>query len=90
MIRKGYRVRGHVQGVGFRWWTRSEATRLGLAGTVRNRSDGTVEVQLAGPEDAIAELRRRFDSGPASAHVTAVEEIAAADEVPVARFTILH
>src|SRR5690242_16269177 len=36
------RIHGKVQGVSYRVWTRSEAMRLGLAGWVRNESDGTV------------------------------------------------
>ena len=41
-------VKGHVQGVGFRWWTRSRALELGLVGHARNMSDGRVEVVAQG------------------------------------------
>ena len=41
-------VRGHVQGVGFRWWTRARALELGLAGHARNTGDGRVEVVAEG------------------------------------------
>ncbi len=41
-------IRGRVQGVGYRFWTRGEAERLGLAGYVRNRPDGTVEAVFSG------------------------------------------
>lgn len=37
-----------MQGVGFRWWTRSRALELGLAGTVRNLDDGRVAVVAEG------------------------------------------
>ncbi|HOV02726.1 MAG TPA: acylphosphatase, partial [Dermatophilaceae bacterium] len=37
-------VRGHVQGVGFRWWARARALELGLVGYARNLDDGRVEV----------------------------------------------
>lgn len=77
MVEKGYRVRGRVQGVGFRWWTRSEAVRLGLSGSVRNCPDGTVEVQVRGPVEAVAALRRWLAEGPPGARVAEVEEIAA-------------
>jgi acylphosphatase len=41
-------VYGHVQGVGFRWWTRSRALELGLVGSVRNLQDGRVVVVAEG------------------------------------------
>ncbi|MCE1178834.1 MAG: acylphosphatase [Micrococcales bacterium] len=49
-------VRGHVQGVGFRWWTRARALELGLVGHARNMEDGRVEVVAQGGEDAIRRL----------------------------------
>jgi len=42
-------VHGHVQGVGFRWWTRSRALELGLTGYAKNQSDGRVLVVAQGP-----------------------------------------
>jgi acylphosphatase len=42
-------VRGQVQGVGFRWWTRARALELGLQGWAMNRPDGRVEVVAEGP-----------------------------------------
>ena len=42
-------VLGHVQGVGFRWWTRSRALELGLAGHATNLQDGRVQVVAEGP-----------------------------------------
>jgi acylphosphatase len=41
-------VEGRVQGVGFRWWVRSQGRRLGLAGTATNLPDGRVEVVAEG------------------------------------------
>jgi acylphosphatase len=62
-------VEGHVQGVGYRHFARRIALRFGVAGWVRNRRDGAVEMLVAGPaerlEAALAELRR----GPLGAHV---------------------
>jgi acylphosphatase len=49
-------VRGHVQGVGMRWWVRSQALELGLAGWARNLDDGRVEVVAEGPRPACDEL----------------------------------
>lgn len=69
-----FRIHGRVQGVGFRWWTRSLARRLGLAGSVRNLPDGTVEVRAAGPAAAISRLRTELAAGPPGATVERIEE----------------
>jgi acylphosphatase len=57
-IRVTAHVRGHVQGVGFRWWTRCRARELGLVGVARNLRDGRVEVVAEGPAPAVRELVR--------------------------------
>jgi acylphosphatase len=44
-------VSGDVQGVGFRWWTRTRARELGLTGYARNTFDGRVEVVAEGPPE---------------------------------------
>ncbi len=49
-------VRGRVQGVGFRWWTRARALELGLAGRATNLADGRVEVVAEGPREACERL----------------------------------
>lgn len=49
-------VHGRVQGVGFRWWTRSRALELGLKGHATNKPDGRVHVVAEGPERACREL----------------------------------
>lgn len=69
----GFRIHGRVQGVGFRWWTRRTADQLGIAGSVRNLPDGTVEVRAAGPPDAIRELESRLRRGPRSSSVERLE-----------------
>lgn len=49
-------VDGRVQGVGFRWWTRTLARDLGLTGTVENLWDGRVECHAQGPDAAVDRL----------------------------------
>ncbi|USQ75206.1 acylphosphatase [Ornithinimicrobium cryptoxanthini] len=56
MVRAVVFVRGRVQGVGFRWWTRARALELGLVGHARNLPDGRVEVNAQGPDDAVRAL----------------------------------
>lgn len=54
-------VHGEVQGVGFRWWTRSRALELGLVGRASNLPDGRVEVLAEGDRpacDRLVELLR--------------------------------
>lgn len=65
-------VRGRVQGVGFRWFVVETANQLRLAGWVRNKSDGNVEVAAAGPPDAIARLESAVKSGPRAARIEEV------------------
>ena len=60
-------VRGHVQGVGFRWWTRSRALELGLTGYAKNLSDGRVEVVAEGAEGDVAKLKRLLEEQPTTA-----------------------
>ncbi len=60
-------VDGHVQGVGFRWWTRGEAVGLGLSGSAENLPDGRVRVVAEGPDEAVGELHARLREQP-SAH----------------------
>lgn len=49
-------VHGYVQGVGFRWWTRSRALELGLTGYASNQVDGRVLVVAQGPRQACEQL----------------------------------
>ena len=44
-------VKGRVQGVGFRWWTRARALELGLVGSATNHDDGRGEVVAEGPRE---------------------------------------
>lgn len=58
-------VSGQVQGVGFRWWTRSRALELGLVGTATNLDDGRVEVVAQGPRSACRALLALLSAHPA-------------------------
>lgn len=59
-------VHGHVQGVGFRWWTRCRALELGLQGYAKNLVDGRVEVVAEGDEGDVENLRRLLEEQPSS------------------------
>jgi acylphosphatase len=49
-------VSGRVQGVGFRYWARSQAEALGLTGSATNLRDGRVEIITEGPREACEQL----------------------------------
>ena len=61
---------GRVQGVGYRWATREQATRLGITGYAKNLSDGRVEVLACGDEDDLDSLIAWLQQGPEYSHVT--------------------
>lgn len=77
------RVIGVVQGVGFRWFVRERARRLGLAGWVRNLADGSVEVAASGEAKQIDLLREELQRGPRGAAVEKLEQVQAAPDEPL-------
>ncbi|STO65136.1 acylphosphatase [Haemophilus parahaemolyticus] len=74
MITKQFFIFGRVQGVGFRFFTLQEASKLGIKGTVRNRIDGSVEVIAQGTEDQISLMRAWLLDGTKTATVERVVE----------------
>ena len=62
-------VHGWVQGVGFRWWTRSRALELGLTGYAANQPDGRVLVVAQGPHQACERLLDLLNGGTAPGRV---------------------
>lgn len=85
------RIRGTVQGVGYRYALRREAQRLGLVGWVRNRADGSVEALVHGEAADVDALVAWARSGPPAARVAEVEASAAGaeDGSTAGRFEIL-
>ena len=69
-----YRVSGRVQGVGYRYFARQSADRLGIAGFARNLADGTVEVVAEGDAAALTAFEDALRSGPSFAEVGNVEK----------------
>ena len=67
------RIEGLVQGVGFRYFVRREALRLGLSGWVANQPDGSVETSAEGPRGVLERFADALSVGPAGATVTHVD-----------------
>lgn len=74
MMTRQIRIRGRVQGVGFRYALRREALRNGVRGWVRNRSDGSVEAILQGEAPAVARVLDWARRGPPAAQVDELRE----------------
>ena len=60
---------GNVQGVGFRYFTKQNANRLGIVGWVKNQMDGTVEIWAEGREYKLQKFLDTVREGPSHAHV---------------------
>ena len=79
---RGFRVRGRVQGVGFRWWTQRRASDLGLRGTVGNHRDGTVEIHAAGDVETLEALATALEAGSPMAQVDGVDSFRSDGSLP--------
>lgn len=83
-----YRIRGRVQGVGYRWFARRTALRLGVRGFVRNLPDGDVEVHAEAAADILREFRDELERGPVSSHVREIVETATTETDRYSSFEI--
>lgn len=79
-VTRQYLVTGHVQGVGFRWFTSDAAAREGLTGYVRNLPDGRVEAVAEGEAESLARFESALWRGPARARV---EDVRISDAEPL-------
>lgn len=84
------RVRGRVQGVGFRYATERRARALGLTGYVRNEADGSVLVVAEGVPERLGQLLDWLRRGPPGARVAAVQHHAAAYRGEFRRFSVAY
>lgn len=72
-LRLTARITGVVQGVGFRYWTARKADELGLKGTVRNSTDGSVELVAEGEVGNVSDFTDWLHSSRAPGRVADVE-----------------
>lgn len=68
-------VRGRVQGVYFRDYTRREAQALGINGWVRNQPDRSVEAVIEGEAGSVESMLAWLHRGSPRSTVTAVETV---------------
>jgi len=81
-----YRIRGRVQGVGYRYFTQRAALRLGVRGWVRNLQDGDVEVHAEASATVLQSFRAELERGPRFSEVREVME----QPLEPARFSSFH
>jgi len=67
------KIRGRVQGVGFRYFAQAAALQAGLTGWVRNCPDGDVEAEAEGPSEAVIDWIETLKKGPPLARVQSVQ-----------------
>lgn len=82
------RIRGRVQGVGYRDWAMREARARGLSGWVRNRRDGSVEALVRGEPGSVERFIAASRQGPAAARVDTIDQQAESG-VATSGFTML-
>lgn len=75
---------GHVQGVGFRFFTQDAARREGLSGQVTNLADGSVEAVVEGEAEAMDRFERAVRRGPSRSRV---EHVRVDEAVPTGLHT---
>jgi acylphosphatase len=83
-------VHGKVQGVGFRWHTQQLAARYGIVGWVRNRSDGTVEIDAQGPTEAMNKFVQGVRKGSPFSKVTRISTQSKAPRKDLRSFQITY
>lgn len=82
------RVRGDVQGIGYREACVRRAHALAVTGWVRNRMDGSVEVMLQGSPEQLAAMCAWLSEGMSAA---LVDELQVTEvEPPFPRFDIFE
>lgn len=69
------RITGHVQGVGFRFFTQRSACTLGIKGFVANAPDGSVLIEAEGSPVQLSQFVKFVEQGPQWARVTEVEKV---------------
>jgi len=67
------RIKGRVQGVGFRYFAQRKAGEFGISGFARNMPDGSVYIEAEGEEDDLQQFLSACRKGPGSSLVQAVE-----------------
>lgn len=88
MPRLSVRINGRVQGVGYRYFVQRRAQEKSLTGWVKNRADGTVEIEAIGPKTSLEEFLNYVRVGPPAANVAKADVNWFDDEPPYKGFDV--
>ena len=83
-------VSGLVQGVGFRWSTQMLANKMGIPGTVRNNSDGTVTIYIQGEPSELDHFIEKLPSASGFAHIENIDQELASNVEKMHSFNVLY
>ncbi len=83
-------VSGRVQGVGFRYFTVRKAQDYHILGSVKNMSDGSVEIIAYGDDENLPKFLSDIQKGPSFSFVTDCSVAEIPDSKAPARFKIEH
>ena len=72
-MKKHLSIFGNVQGVGFRYWLYTKATKKNIRGWVKNKITGEVEALLIGDDEDVKEVIKQCEQGPHSSNVTQIK-----------------
>lgn len=84
------RIKGEVQGVGFRYWAVQQARLLGIRGYVRNLPEGSVEVLAIGDPQALNQFCEVLKQGPILAQVDTLDTKEVQEPADFGTFRILY
>lgn len=83
-------VRGRVQGVFFRSNTRQIAQEIGLTGTVRNCSDGSVEIFVQGTREQLEQFLLHLRQKTGFARIDQIESAFSAPQRQFSDFKVIR
>lgn len=74
MVRKEFLVSGRVQGVGFRFFCKYQASLLSLTGYAKNLEDGSVLIEVQGNESSIKKFKSSILKGNGFSRIISIDE----------------
>ncbi|MBS4169047.1 acylphosphatase [Parachlamydia sp. AcF125] len=83
-------IKGHVQGVGFRYTVQNYANQMGIFGVVRNLPDGSVELIAQGVQEILEKLLEKIREGPGVGRVDSLMIEYTEVKVPYHSFNIVY